>query len=116
VGLEHTFAGIGFATFEKVCRCAWWTDLAIRRTTPVLLGLFSLVTLRAHPQLREHSGPIRQAAWYNKRAPTFADALALARRKIWTHETFRMSGDAAEIVEVPRMLLERFTKTLCYVA
>ncbi len=93
-----------------------WTDKAIRRTTPVLLGLFSLVTLFAHPHLMEHPGPIRQAAWYRKRAPTFADALALVRRQIWAHETFRISGDDIEMVKVPRILVERLTETLCYVA
>jgi len=93
-----------------------WSDQAIRRTTPVLLGLFSLVTLLAHPQLMEESGPIRQAAWYRKCVPTFADALALVRREIWTQATFQMSNDDAEMVKVPRALVERFTETLCYVA
>ncbi len=109
-------------TFEEVRRHLGvetqrqWTERAIRRTTPVLLGLFSLVTLLAHPHLREQSGPIRQAAWYHKRTPTFADALALVRRAIWAHEAFRMSGDDAEMVKVPRVLVERLTETLCYVA
>lgn len=93
-----------------------WSPLAIARTTPVLLGLFSLVTLLAHPHLRERSGPIRQAAWYHKHAPTFADALALVRREIWAHATLRMSSDDAEMVKVPRALVERLTETLCYVA
>ena len=93
-----------------------WTDKAIGRTTPVLLGLFSLVTLLAHPHLSEQSGPIRQAAWYHKRAPTFADALAVVRREIWAHEAFRISGDDSEMVKVPRMLVERLTETLCSVA
>jgi hypothetical protein len=110
------------ATFEEARRHLGvetqrqWTELAIRRTTPALLGLFSLVTLLAHPHLSEASGPIRQAAWYRKRAPTFADALALVRREIWAHETFCLSSDDAEVVKVPRVLLERFTETLCYVA
>ena len=109
-------------TFEEVRRHLGvetqrqWSSLAIARTTPVLLGLFSLVTLLAHPHLREQSGPIRQAAWDRKRAPTFADALALVRREIWAHETFRMSSDDAEMVKVPRVLIERLTETLCYVA
>jgi len=81
-----------------------------------LLGLFSLVTLLAHPHLTERPGPIRQAAWYHKRAPTFADALALVRREIWAHETFRISGDDIEMVKVPRVLVERLTETLCSVA
>ncbi len=93
-----------------------WTDTAIRRTTPALLGLFSLVTLFAHPHLTAHPGVIRQAAWYRKRTPTFADALALVRREIWAHETFCMSSEDAEMVQIPRVLIERFTETLCYVA
>jgi hypothetical protein len=93
-----------------------WSPLAIARTTPMLLGLFSLVTVLAHPRLTEYSRPIRQAAWYRKRTPAFADALAIVRRELWAQETFRMSGDDAEMVKVPRDLLERFTETLCYVA
>jgi hypothetical protein len=33
-----------------------WSAAAIRRTTPALLGLFSLVTLLAHRQMREPGG------------------------------------------------------------
>ncbi len=90
-------------------------ELAIRRTTPVLLGLFSLVTLLAHPHLLARPDLIRQAAWYRKRAPTLADALALVRRGIWEHATFCISSEDAEMVKVPRTLIERFTETLCYV-
>jgi hypothetical protein len=108
-------------TFEEVRRHLGvetqrqWTDKAISRTTPALLGLFSLVTLLAHPHLAQHDGPIRQAAWYRKSAPTFADALAVVRRTIWAEESFRMSSDEEEVVKVPRVLLERLTETLCYV-
>ncbi len=109
-------------TFEEVRRHLGvetqrqWTDMAIRRTTPALLGLFSLVALLAHLHLKEESVPIRQAAWYRKRTPTFADALALVRREIWAQETFCMSSEGAEMVKVPRALVERLTETLCYVA
>ncbi len=110
------------ATFEEARRHLGietqrqWTDTAIRRTTPALLGLFSLVTLLAHPHLTAHPSPLRQAAWYRKRTPTFADALALVRQEIWAHETFCLSGEDAEMVKVPRVLIERLTETLCYVA
>ena len=40
-----------------------WSDLAMLRTTPALLALFSLVTIFAQQLLGEHSFPIRQAAW-----------------------------------------------------
>jgi hypothetical protein len=98
-----------------------WSDLAIRRTTPVLLGLFSIVTLLAHPPMtatatRQTSRAIRHAAWYCKTAPTFADALALVRRDVWRHQIFQTSAPAGDRVKVPRTILEHLTETLCYVA
>ena len=48
-----------------------WNDQAIARTTPALLGLFSLVTLLADPSMKSQKPPIRQAAWYVKDRPTF---------------------------------------------
>ncbi len=70
-----------------------WSDLAIRRVTPALLGLFSFVTLLAHDHLTDGVGPVpvRPAAWYPKHAPTFSDAIALVRRSLWTRVTFCMS-------------------------
>jgi hypothetical protein len=56
--------------------------LAIARTTPCLLGLFSLVVLMAHALHPDHL-PTRQAAWYPKAEPTFVDALASVRRYLW---------------------------------
>src|SRR5262245_5179112 len=52
-----------------------WNGMAIARTTPALLGLFSLVTLLAGQLTREHTRPVRQAVWYRKPLPTFADAI-----------------------------------------
>ena len=48
-----------------------WSDAAIARTTPTLLGLFSLVTLLAHQSAKRKNLPIRQAAWYTKERPPF---------------------------------------------
>src|SRR6188508_3469312 len=56
-----------------------WSNLAILRTTPALLGLFSLVTLVAHARLDGQPLPVRQAAWYAKSAPTFSDTLLFDR-------------------------------------
>jgi hypothetical protein len=60
-----------------------WSGLAIARTTPVLLGLFSLVTLMANRLVRGGKLPMRQAAWYVKAVPTFSDALAAVRAHWW---------------------------------
>ena len=93
-----------------------WSDRAIRRTTPALLGLFSLVTLYAHPRMGPTAAAIRQAAWYPKPLPTFSDVLALVRRELWGQLAFCMSTGEADLVKVPRALVERFTDALCYAA
>jgi hypothetical protein len=112
--METTFAEVRRPRGVETQR--QWTERAIRRTTPILRGRFALVTPRAHPHLREESDLIRQAAGYRKRAPTFADALALARRQIWRHEGFCTSDAEADTIKVPRAFLEHLTETLCSVA
>ena len=109
-------------TFEEVRRHLGvetqrqWSELAIRRTTPALLGLFSLVTLLAHRPLTAPAHPIRQAAWYRKPHPTFADALAVVRRDLWQHHLFRPSAADGDVVKLPRRVVDRLTETLCYAA
>ena len=68
-----------------------WSDWAILRTTPALLGLFSLVTLLASTHAINGKIPVRQAAWYCKTLPTFSDALALVRQEVWQHRYFQLS-------------------------
>lgn len=92
-----------------------WSDKAIKRTTPALLGLFSLVTLLAHQKLGQQQFTVRQAAWYSKSLPTFADAIAVVRQSLWSC-TFSMSDQPTEMVKIPRAMLERLTDTLGYAA
>jgi DDE superfamily endonuclease len=112
--LEVTFQEarrhLGFETQRQ------WSDLAIRRTTPALLGLFSLIALLVDRQMRRAVGVVRQAAWYHKRDPTFADALALVRKELWAHATFCGSPSATDTVKVPRAFVERLTEAVCYAA
>lgn len=91
-----------------------WSDLAILRTTPALLGLFSLVTLIAHSHAKRRKLPVRQAAWYHKPEPTFSDALALVRRQIWQHACFSSSGSPVDSLKFPPRLQERLLSALCY--
>jgi hypothetical protein len=92
--------------------------MAIRRTTPALFGLFSLVSLFAHRQMVQAAGALRQAAWYHKRHPTFADALALVRKELWAQEerTFCGSPTETDTIRVPRAFMERLTDAVCYAA
>lgn len=91
-----------------------WSDLAITRTTPALLGLFSLVTVLAHQRVRRNRLPMRQTAWYIKQRPTFADALAVVRRSLWSHIDLSPSPIRADNEKPSPKLLERFTEALCY--
>jgi hypothetical protein len=93
-----------------------WSDLAIARTTPALLGLFSVVTLLAHPLADAGQLPVRQSAWYSKPLPTFADALAAVRHRLWHHLGFQLSLPPGDVGKVSSLLLERFTEALCYAA
>jgi hypothetical protein len=114
--LEVTFQEVrrhlGFETQRQ------WSELAIRRTTPALLGLFSLVTSFADGPMRQTAGVLRQTAWYRKAHPTFADALALVRKELWAQaeRTFCGSLSATDAVKVPRALVERLTDAICYAA
>jgi len=91
-----------------------WSDKAIARTTPILMGLFSLVTLLANALILRDGVVVRPTAWYAKSLPTFSDALALVRSRLWAYWTFHMSLDDPDMVKVPRALLDRFTDLLAY--
>jgi hypothetical protein len=93
-----------------------WSDLAILRTTPALLGLFSLVTLFAQALLHGQPLPVRQAAWYAKAAPTFSDTLAFVRQQLWPVTVFSTSPSSDEVIEIPRALFERLTDSLAFAA
>src|SRR3954466_13274676 len=90
-----------------------WSDLAILRTTPALLGLISLVTLWA-TQLEAAQGLLPEGVrWYPKRAPTFSDALALVRRELWMAPTFASSPDHRDVLKVPADVLDRLLLVAC---
>ena len=95
-----------------------WSDKAIARTTPLLLGLFSWVTLLAHALYA--SQPLaapRQAAWYRKPLPTFSDALALVRYHLWiAYPTFRISSDEPDMLKIPIPLFDSLLDAVCYAA
>ena len=94
-----------------------WSEMAVRRTAPALLGLFSLVTLLAHRRIAKGAGAVRRTAWYAKKHPTFSDALALVRKQLWAQEAaFCGSLRETETVKVPREFVERLTDAVCYTA
>jgi hypothetical protein len=110
-GLEVTFeearAHLGLETQRQ------WSDLAIERTTPALLGLFSLVTLLAH-RLSDGDPPVQTAAWYVKRQATFSDAIALVRYHLWTTLKFVNSPVESRFRLIPDSIMSGLVETICY--
>ena len=87
--------------------------LAILRTTPALLGLFSLVTLWANRIKGEHGVLPNRVRWYPKADPTFSDALALVRLELWTSPTFATSPDHRNSAKNTDRLINRLIRVAC---
>ena len=110
VTFEEARAHLGVETQRQ------WSDLAILRTTPALLGLFSLVSVFAHQLLQGNALAGRQAAWYQKQRPTFSDTLAFVRQQLWPVSISWMSPAKDDVVIIPKALFDRLTDTLAYAA
>ena len=91
-----------------------WNDLAVARTTPVRLGLFSLVALIVHHQPAWQQS-FRRSAWYQKAQPTFADALAQVRRALWRQLGFWLSESASDEQKPTPAFFEHVAELLAYV-
>jgi hypothetical protein len=100
VTFEEARAHLGVETQRQ------WADLAIARTTPVLLGLFSLVTLLALRLRPSGQLPVETSAWYHKTEATFADCLTLVRRHLWRARYCVNSVPKADCVQLPREAFE----------
>jgi hypothetical protein len=110
--LEATFeesrAHLGIETQRQ------WSDLAVERTTSLLFGLYSLVTLFGHALAPEGRLLLRQTSWYHKEAATFSDVLALVRRHLWGHFTFPTSPSDPDVVLLHRSALAQLAHAVCY--
>jgi hypothetical protein len=100
VTFEEGRAHLGLETQRQ------WSDRAIARTTPVLLALFSLVTLLALRLSQGRPMPVEMTAWYHKAEPTFADCLALVRRHLWRARYLVNSAPEAECMQLLREAFE----------
>lgn len=105
---EESRAHLGFETQRQ------WSDLATERTTPCLLGLYSIVALLAHGLYLAGGLSVRRLAWYAKQQATFSDALAAVRYHLWEVEHFSTSPPDAERVEIPRASLQCLIQAVCY--
>jgi hypothetical protein len=107
VTFAETRAHLGVETQRQ------WSDNAIARTTPALLGLYSLVTLWAGELLNSKSTPYA-AAWYQKTSLTFSDAIGAVRMALWVGDINQHSPPDREIHNIPASRLVRMVEALCF--
>jgi hypothetical protein len=69
-----------------------WSELAIERSTPLLMGLMSIICLLAKTLFDAQKLEIATAAWYDKTRYTFSDILGAVRQQIWAVSNFSGTG------------------------
>ena len=77
VTFEETREHLGVETQRQ------WSDRAIVRTTPILMGLYSCVCLMVNKLRQEESLKANATAWHHKEHLTFSDMLRAVRMVIW---------------------------------
>ena len=92
-----------------------WNDLAIARTTPILLALYALLVLSAHHLTLVQPFLTRSAAWYTKSQATFADVIAFVRRYLW-HLQFPNPQPNPRLVAFPTSVLHSLLEPLSHAA
>ncbi len=81
------------------------------------MGLFSWIALAAHTLQQESLITQRSAAWYDKPSPTFVDAIALVRRRLWlASQSFAMSSPDDNREKQALDLYARLIDPLAYAA
>jgi len=107
VTFAETRAHLGVETQRQ------WSDKAIVRTTPALLGLYSLVSLWACDLLTSTTVPYA-AAWYRKTSLTFGDAIGAVRLTIWIGDINQHSPPNRERQNIPPERILRMAQALCF--
>jgi len=108
VTFEESRAHLGVETQRE------WSDKAIERSTPCVLGLYSLVSLFGAALCPTGQVPVQQTAWYRKKQATFSDVLLVVRRALWGNFAFQTSTDNPDVLLIPRSTLERLAFAVCY--
>ena len=108
VTFEESRAHLGVETQRQ------WSDLAIERSTPCLLGMFSLVALFGAALHPDGSIPVQRTAWYHKPEATFSDVLGEVRRQLWGNFSYHTSPKDPEVCLVPRSHMDRLAYAVCY--
>jgi hypothetical protein len=110
--MESTFeearAHLGIETQRQ------WSDLAIERTTPLLLGTYSLLTLIGTRLTSSQQIAVEQTAWYCKSSATFHDLLVAVRLLIWKQPSNPTAGSRGDVGLSSPSMLDRLLYAACF--
>jgi len=84
-----------------------WSNKAINRSTPALMGLFSLVCLMAHKLTEGQPLPVNSTAWHDKaKFATFSDVIIYVKRAITKEKYLNRCTISDEFVQIPRAIFD----------
>jgi hypothetical protein len=109
VTFEEVRAHLGLETQRQ------WSTRAIERTTPCLLGVFSLVVVMGKV-LYPETLPVPQCGWYRKEEATFSDVLGAIRTHLWGAMNYTSSSPQDQLCLIPQAIWQRLQQVACYAA
>lgn len=85
---------------------------SVLRSFPLLMGLFSLISLWYFDRFKKRPEVTTAQDWYPKTQPTFADAIKAIRKDIWNQNLFSMFTKNHNIKKIPRTFMAFITDSL----
>ena len=107
---EESRAHLGIETHRQ------WSNMAIERETPCLLGLYSVVALIGAELNQAGRMLVQSTSWHSKPEASFADVLAATRSCLWNEAVgiFLDPDDDASPEENQRRVWQRLVATVRY--
>ena len=78
---------------------------SVLRSFPLLMGLFSLISLWYFDRFKKQPKVSTAQDWYQKQQPTFADAIKAIRKEIWNQNLFSMFIKNHNMQKIPRTFM-----------
>lgn len=89
---------------------------SVTRSFPLLLGLFSIISIWYFHTVKDHAHEITQEEWYVKEQPTFVDAINAVRNELWEKSISSISIKKHNMIEIPVPIFAFMTKCLARAA
>ncbi len=108
VTFEEARQHLGFNTQRQ------WADKAIKRATPALLALYSMIAITGNNLSKQQNITPNNTAWYHKSELTFSDLLTYIRMQIWMHSYFKTSDNYPDLlnyhINLNQMLINQLAR------